>query len=150
MEQIKETSMLDGILENTTLDDFEKYIAKHNSDSYTSLSDYLNEYIAEHSLVLADVIKRSMMSRDYAYSIFNGHRANPTRDRVIAICLACEMDLASVQRALKICNAGILYSKNNRDAAVMICINRGIRKVQDVNDFLYEHNMEPLKTSKDN
>lgn len=150
MEQIKETSMLDGILENTTLDDFEKYIAKHNSDSYTSLSDYLNEYIAENSLVLADVIKRSMMSRDYAYSIFNGHRANPTRDRVIAICLACEMDLASVQRALKICNAGILYSKNNRDAAVMICINRGIRKVQDVNDFLYEHNMEPLKTSKDN
>ena len=149
MDNIKQTSMLDSILENATLDDFEKYISDHNTDTYTKLSDYLNDYIAEHSLVLSEVIKKSMLSRDYAYSIFNGHRENPTRARVIAICLSCGMNLECVQRALKICNAGVLYSKNNRDAAIMICINRDIRTVEKVNDFLYNHDMEPLKTSKD-
>lgn len=145
----KETSVLDGILRNASLDDFEEYINSQNTEGYDSLSDYLNEFIANHNLVLADVIKKSNLSRDYAYSIFNGHRKNPTKDRVIALCLACEMNLSEVQRCLKICNAGTLYSKNNRDAAIIICINRKIYDIDKVNDFLFEHEMEPLKTSKD-
>lgn len=145
----KETSTLDNILQNATLDDFEKYISQVNTDSYSELSDYLNDYIAQHNLVLSDVIKKSLMSRDYAYSIFNGHKKNPTRDRVIALCLACDMNYSEVQRALKICNAGTLYSKNNRDAAIIICINRGVKNIDDVNEFLYSHDMNPLKTSKD-
>lgn len=145
----KETSTLDNILQNATLNDFEKYISQVNTDSYSELSDYLNDYIAQHNLVLSEVIKKSLMSRDYAYSIFNGHKKNPTRDRVIAICLACDMNYSEVQRALKICNAGTLYSKNNRDAAIIICINRGVKNIDDVNEFLYSHDMDPLKTSKD-
>lgn len=145
----KETSALDDILKNVSLEDYEKYISDNNTNQYNSLADYLNEYISKHNLVLSDIIKKSLMSRDYAYSIFNGHRKNPTRDRVIAICLACKMKLSEVQRALKICNAGVLYSKNNRDAAIMICINRQVEDIHTVNDFLYSHDMEPLKTSKD-
>jgi len=145
----KETSILDGILQSASLNDFDEYINSQNTDSYDSLADYLNEYIGNHNLVLADIIKKSSLSRDYAYSIFNGHRKNPTRDRVIAICLVCEMNLAEVQRCLKICNAGILYAKNNRDAAIIICINRNIYDIDKVNSFLFDHDMEPLKTSKD-
>lgn len=145
----KQTKALDNILKNATLEDFEKYISSENTDTYENLSDYLNSYIASKDLVLSEIIKKSLLSRDYAYSIFNGHRQNPTRDRVIAICLACEMNLDEVQRSLKICNAGILYSKNNRDAAIMICINQGITDIDKVNDFLFNHGMDTLKTSKD-
>lgn len=145
----KETSTLDSILQNSTLEDFEKYIRVDNKNSYNCLADYLNDYIGIKGFALSEVIKRSLLSRDYAYSIFNGHRQNPTRDRVIAICLALEMSLEEVQRCLKLCNAGTLYSKNNRDAAIIICINREVYDIDKVNNFLYEHNMEPLKTSKD-
>ena len=143
----KETRQLEDFLKNASLDDLEKYIGETGEAG--SLSDYLNEYIAQHNLVLADIIRASNMSRDYAYSIFNGNRKNPTRDRVIAICLACHMDYAHTQRALKLCNAGVLYEKNNRDAAITICINRGIFDIGEVNEFLFSHDMEVLKTSKD-
>lgn len=145
----KETQKLEEFLKNASLEDYDKYISSENTDHAESLHSFLNEYIAEHHLVLADVIKNSLLSRDYAYSIFNGNRKNPTRDRVIAICLASHMNLAQTQRALKLCNAGILYAKNNRDAAITICINREIYDLDKVNEFLFDHDMEILKTSKD-
>ena len=145
----KETRQLDDFLKNASLSDYEKFIQSENSDGYNGLSDFLNSYLAGHELVLADVIRKSQLSRDYAYSIFNGNRKNPTRDRVIAICMACHMNLSETQRALKLCNAGVLYAKNNRDAAITICINREVFDISRVNDFLYEHGLEPLKTSKE-
>jgi len=144
----KATQQLEDFLKNASLDDLESYINAGNANN-TTLCDFLNEYLAEHNLALADVIKASLMSRDYAYSIFNGNRKNPTRDRVIAICLACHMNFTETQRALKLCNAGILYAKNNRDAAITICINREIFDITRVNEFLFDHGMEALKTSKD-
>lgn len=144
-----ETSRLDSILENADLDDFDAFIARADKEGYGSLSEYLNVYIAKHELVLSDIVRKSQLSRDYAYAIFNGHKASPTRDRVIAICIAMGMNLQETQRALKICNAGVLYSKNDRDAAVIICINREIYDIDKVNEFLYNHSMDVLKTSKD-
>ena len=144
----KDTQQLEAFLKNAKVEDLETYINMEKGES-GSLADFLNDYIATHNLVLADVIKASLMSRDYAYSIFNGNRKNPTRDRVIAICLACHMDYTQTQRALKLCNAGVLYAKNNRDAAITICINREIFDVIKVNEFLYSHDMDTLKTSKD-
>lgn len=144
----KETQQLEDFLKNASLEDLELYISEGNATG-TTLSDFLNEYIGEHNLVLADVIRASLMSRDYAYSIFNGNRKNPTRDRVIAICLACHMNITQTQRALKLCNAGVLYAKNNRDAAITICINREVYDITKVNEFLFDHGMEVLKTSKD-
>ena len=145
----KETRQLESFLKNASLDDYDKYIAKENTNTYTDLADFLNTYLAKNNLVLSDIIKKSQLSRDYAYSIFNGNRKNPTRDRVIAICLAMGMDLDNTQRALKLCNAGTLYAKNNRDAAITICINRGITDIAAINDFLYDHELDILKTSKD-
>ena len=145
----KETQKLEDFLKNASLEDYEKYVANENTETYEDLADFLNRYIGANNLTLSDIIKASSLSRDYAYSIFNGNRKNPTKDRVIAICLACHMNLENTQRALKLCNAGTLYAKNNRDAAITICINRGIYDIAAINDFLFDHNLEVLKTSKD-
>lgn len=143
-----ETMELENFLKNARPEEVEAYLSP-KKDQVDNLADYLNEYIAQNDLVLSEIIKASNLSRDYAYSIFNGNRKNPTRDRVIAICLSCHMDYTHTQRALKLCNAGVLYAKNDRDAAITICINREIFDVMKVNDFLFSHNMSPLKTSKD-
>lgn len=145
----KETRQLEDFLKSASLDDYEKYVSEKNTDTFSDLADFLNSYLANNDLVLSEVIKKSNLSRDYAYSIFNGNRKNPTRDRVIAICIACEMNLENTQRALKLCNAGTLYAKNNRDAAITICINRGIYDIAAINEFLFDNNLEVLKTSKD-
>ena len=141
------TERLDKILQNADTSDFKKYREEELTEELPSLSDYLNEYIAKKNLLVADVVKNSRMSKDYAYALLNGNRKNPTKDRIIALCLAIGMSLLETQRALKICGM-VLYSKNKRDAAIIICINRGIYDIDRVNDFLLDNGLEILETSK--
>ena len=141
------TERLDGILQNTNTCDFKKYLKDELSEELPTLSDYLNEFIARKNLLVADVVKNSCMSKDYAYALLNGNRKNPTKDRIIALCLAIRMNLLETQRALKICGM-VLYSKNKRDAAIIICINREIYDIDLVNDFLLDNGLEILETIK--
>ena len=145
----KKTSELNAILKNASLADFDKIRMTELPKKALSLSEYLNTYIGNNGLVTADVIRSSLLSRDYAYSILNGNRPNPTRDRVIALCIAMHMNLEEVQRALELCNAGILYPKDARDMAIIICINTSIYDIAEINDFLVEKGFDVLHTSKD-
>ena len=143
----KTTERLDKILQSADTGDFSVYSKQELSDELPSLSDYLNEYIGKNGLLVSDIVKNSGLSRDYAYAILNGNRKNPTKDRIIALCLAIHMNLVETQRALKICGM-VLYSKNKRDAALIICINREIYDINKVNDFLLENELDILETSK--
>jgi len=143
------TSELNAILKNASLADFDKIREEELPRKPLRLNEYLNGYIGENGLVTADVIRKSLLSRDYAYSILNGNRPNPTRDRVIALCIAMHMKLDEVQRALELCNAGILYPKDARDMAIIICINTEVHDIADINDFLSEKGFDVLHTSKD-
>ncbi|MBR4344627.1 MAG: hypothetical protein IKP88_18320 [Lachnospiraceae bacterium] len=141
------TSRLDEILKKAGPKDFSKFSEEDLKENLPSLADYLNEYIAKEGLVLSDIVKKSTLSKDYAYAILNGNRSKPTKDRIIALCLAMHMDLKSVQRALKLCEM-VLYSKNKRDAAFIICFNNEIYDIDKVNSFLEENNLAILETSK--
>lgn len=143
----KTTERLDKILQNADTGDFFEYSKQELSDALPSLSDYFNEQIGKRGLLVSDIVKRSGLSRDYAYAIINGNRKNPTKDRIIALCLAIHMNLVETQRALKLCGM-VLYAKNKRDAALIICINREIYDLDKVNNFLLENELDILETSK--
>ena len=145
----KKTSELNAILKNASLKDFDRIRMNELPKKTRSLSEYLNTYIGNNGLVAADIIRGSQLSRDYAYSILNGNRPNPSRDRVIALCIAMQMNLEEVQRALEICNAGILYPKEARDMAIIICINTRVYNISEINAFLFEKGFDALHTSKD-
>lgn len=145
----KRTEALDNILKGSTLKDYEKYAKNEIKEGLPSLSSYLENYLVEHSLNKSTVIKDSQLDKSYAYAIFNGNSSNPTRDRMIALCLAMHMTLDEAQRTLKLAKLGALYSKDPRDTIIIIAFNTGNYNVLDLNDFLYEHNQDILETSKD-
>lgn len=112
-----------------------------------SVSEFFNWYIGCHGLQLNDVIRQSDIPANYAYGILNGNRANPSRDRVIALCIACHMNLTDTNRALKTAGLSPLYSKVSRDAAIIIMINKCEYDIGIINEFLYGHNLNILSTS---
>lgn len=143
----KKTSELNEILKSSSLKDY-KNIMESLLPPERTISDYLNSYIGKNKdLTLAKIVKDSMIPSGYAYGIFNGNRSHPTRDRVIAICCAMHMSLEETQRALEISNAGILYAKNKRDMAIMLCINQGSYDIMAINDFLLDNELDVLHTS---
>lgn len=141
---MKTTKETDKYLESVSPETLNQFLTGDYMNKYKDISDYLNQYIAAHSLVTSDVIRRSRLDRSYANQILNGTRKNPGRDKLIPICLAMGMDLEETNRALKISKAGTLYSKDKRDAVIIMCINRKIFDVLRVNELLYENGLEPL------
>ena len=145
----KTTGRLDTILKSAKLKDFDKYVNQELREELPTLSDYLKEYITQKGLNTSAVIRDSLLSANYAYAILNGHKANPDRDRIIALCLSMHMTLVEVQRALKLCNAGVLYAKNKRDAIIIICFNSGVYNIMQLNTFLADNGLKILQTSRD-
>ena len=118
-----------------------------------SFSDFFNNYISEHQeLKLANIIKDSGLSRQYAYDIINGKRAG-SRDRIIALCFAAGMDLNVTNHALKNAKHHELYAKDKRDAIIILAINskrngsHDYVTATDLSILLDEQNQEPLNIS---
>lgn len=141
---MKSTKETDRFLETHSPEEFGSYLTGDYMSEYTDITDYLNRYMASHSLEVSDVIKRSHLDRFYANQLLNGTRKNPGRNKLIPLCLAMRMNLEETNRALKISKAGTLYSKDKCDAVIILCINREIFDVMKVNELLYENGMEPL------
>ena len=146
-QHMKTTSETDKFLETHSPEDLAAFLTGDYMNEYKDITDYLNRYMASYSLEVSDVIKRSLLDRFYANQILNGTRKNPGRDKLIPLCLAMHMDLEETNRALKISKAGTLYSKDRRDAVIIMCINQKIFDVMKVNDLLFENGCEPLGTA---
>ena len=141
---MKTTKETDKYLESVSPETLNQFLTGDYMNKYKDISDYLNQSMSSHSLKTSDVIKHSLLDRFYANQILNGTRKNPSREKLIPLCLAMGMDLEETNRALKIGKAGTLYSKDKRDAVIIMCINRKIFDVMKVNELLYENGLESL------
>ncbi|MGN0702834.1 MAG: helix-turn-helix domain-containing protein [Lentihominibacter sp.] len=139
------TNKLDGMLERLNSEtEAERFINRYSSRGSGSFADYINEYIAKHNIEVNDIVSRSNISINYIYNILNGKR-NPGRDKVIALCIGAGMSVREINRGLKIAKFGVLYAKDERDARIIIAVNRGISSVIDINIILEKHNLEILE-----
>ncbi len=139
------TEKLENILKNVkTEDELKTYMTEYGESFYGSFSEYFNDYIAENELNVSEIIRKSNVSKNYAYNIINGDR-NPGRDKGLALCIGAGMNCRQINRALKITRHGALYPKNERDARIIIEINKGIDSVLKLNLILEEEKLEIIK-----
>lgn len=101
-----------------------------------SLSDYFIQYMRTHNIQESELILASQIQRNYAYQILNGTK-NPGRDKVLALCLAAEMDYTETQRALALANLGKLYPRRKRDSIIIFALDQKL-SVQQTNELLFE------------
>ena len=127
----------------------EEFLDNHSFSK--SLSDHFNEFFSSHpDLKTADVIRESCISREYAYEILNGKKDRPGRDKIIALCISCGMSLKETNRALSLSGNNELYIKNDRDAALIMCVNfrsqgkPDFKNISFINGFLTSRGFDEL------
>lgn len=101
--------------------DYQSYLLNHNDEINSSrmkIDRALSVILAEKGLKKADVIRKSGLDRYYAYQIFNGTK-NPTRDKVVMLCISADMTFDEIQNLLKITGYAILYAKDRRDNVII-------------------------------
>ena len=135
----KSTSELLDVLKGTkNIKDLEEYLNKIDNVKYNDFANYILDKCAEKGIKKSTLIYDANISRTYGYQILNGDK-NPSRDKVIKLCISAKLTLDETERALALAKVGKLYAKDTRDSAIIFAINKNLNVI-DTNEFLYKLN----------
>lgn len=123
--------------------DLEQYLAEN--DAFFSSKDaaaMLNQLFKKCGLSKAALAKRSGMSDIYLHQIFSGRR-NPSRSRLLCLCIGLGASLKETQELLKLCGLAQLYPKLRRDAIIIYGLTHRL-SLFSINDSLFSSDEETL------
>ena len=143
----KSTGDLDNILTHTHPEDFDKFI-DDNSDEFFSkdkaFSDYMHSILNSKGLQQQDVFINADVPERYGYKLLSEQKKTRKRDVILRICYACFMTVDETNRALKLYGMSPLYSRNSRDAFIIVYFNDHQGSIQEMSEALIIHGFDPL------
>lgn len=110
----------------------------------TTLSAELCRLLELHHSTKANVVRGSLLDKTYTYQIFDGTKPNPSRNKLLAICLALNATLPETQKILRLGHTEQLHPRNQRDCVIIYSITHRI-SVMDTNQILYDMNKDLLE-----
>ena len=124
-------------------DSIDTYLRKNEGYFFEqSITETLAELYERKSISKAALARQSGMSEVYLHQVFSGRR-NPSRDRLLCLCIGLEATLEETQQLLKQATYAQLYPKVKRDAI----ISHGIlhkTSLTEINDKLFSENEKTL------
>ena len=133
MKSTKE--LMDELMKAHNIGDYLKANSEHLISG--ELPTYLSNILEKKGLVKSAVIKKSELSEVMGYQIFSGVR-KPSRDSLISVCVAMELDVDETQALLKAAQFAELYPKTKRDSIIINgIVNR--KTVAQINEILYDN-----------
>ncbi len=146
----KKTSDIDNLINNITpdqLDSFYKEQDKYLASGQKAFYYFMKDTAEAKNILLKDIYTQADVSESYGEKIIRMEKHTKNRDLIIRLCLAGHFSLIETNRALKLYGMSPLYSKNKRDALIIVSVNNRIFRIQDVDDNLKKHNLAPLGNS---
>ncbi len=143
----KPTNELDELLSSAKPDDIDKYIKdnrKYMADDDKSFYYHYKNVIDEKNIKLKDVYSFAGFTESYGGQVIRMEKPTSNRDTILRLCLAGHFNLLETNRALKLYGMNELYSKDSRDACIIVAINNRIFDFGKINDMLTERGLEEL------
>ena len=139
----KSTDDLLRVLKSSdTVDD---YFEKCDSEIFFGdMRDIINYFMVKKKVEKKDVVKRSGLSRTYAYEIINGTTKHISRDKVIMVCFGLGLNVDEAQQMLKKSGYAPLYARDTRDSIILFSLENKIPIIK-TNFKLEEFNHTPLE-----
>ena len=140
-------------MENKTTDDLSQALmSEPDLDSYLrenqpffagqSIAELLALYHERTNLSKAALARKAGMSEVYLHQVLAGRR-NPSRDRLLCLCVGLETSLEEAQRLLKLASYAPLYPRLKRDAIISYGIVHHMA-LGEINDKLFTENEKTL------
>lgn len=114
---ISTTQLLDIINKNNqlTIDSLLKQVPE------ITFVDYLETLLMQKNISKSYLINKANLHRTYAYQIFNGTKV-PSRNKVIQLSLALQLNVNETNNLLSLSNNGYLYPKVKFDATILFAL----------------------------
>lgn len=143
MKMKKRTDELFKILEKQ--DSFRAYEAEYSGEfSDRPLNEMLSDMLKSSGMTKSAVIEKANIDRVYGYQIFSGEKKNPSRDKLIMLCIAMGCTVSNVQELMKKCSYPMLYPRIRRDSALIFSLEQKL-SVIETNELLFDLGMEILE-----
>ena len=97
---------------------------------------------ARCGLSMAEIARRSLMIEVYLHQVFSGRR-NPSRDRLLALCVGMDASLEGANQMLKQAGYAQLYPRLRRDAIISHALIHH-RPLREINEALFAENEKTL------
>lgn len=130
-----------------TFEDFEKWMTDEFIDEDKRVSHYLDELITNHDKKYATVSKEAGLNPSYVGNIVNGKSPNPSRDALIAICMAIGATVDEVQCLLKYAGHAPLYVRRKRDVIIWFGFKKEMT-IDQVDEILIARGYDPVFQGK--
>lgn len=142
-DHVKEKSTSDLSQELMRDANIDHYIHENQSFfSDKSVSDLLSQLYEKKTMTKAALARKAGMSEIYLHQVFSGRR-NPSRDRLLCLCIGLGCSLEETQRLLQQASYAQLYPWIKRDAIISHGILHGT-DLNDINDKLFSENEKTL------
>lgn len=123
--------------------DLDRFLEENNEKfNHEGVPALLNRMFENKNISKATLAKQAGMSSVYLHQVFSGRR-NPSRNRMLCICLGMEATLEEAQELLKRSGMGLLYPKDRRDAIIIYGLLHH-QTLFEVNDKLFCEGEETL------
>lgn len=125
--------------------DLQQYLRENEAELTTiPLCALLNELLAASGRTRAEVVAASGLERSYAYHLFSGARANPSRDVLLSLGLSMGLPVEELQRLLRTAGQAMLYPRVRRDCVLLRAAADGL-SVMECNELLVSCGEAPLQ-----
>ncbi len=138
----KDTEALNHELQNAAKVENFMTANRENFRTYT-LSEYLELLTKQKQMTKAEVIAKSHLEQVYAYHIFAGRKKNPSRNKILSLALALELNTDEAQRLLYYAGRERLYVRNPWDSVLLYALQHHLT-VSDTNILLMNLSEQPL------
>ena len=125
--------------------DVENFLAQNENEFKTPLHEYLTKILQDKNLRKSNIVKKINPDDKHIYHIFSG-KANPSREKLLAIARAMELNLDETQYLLRYGGFAILYPRDAWDAVIISAIENNLSIVET--DVILEQLKQPLLNSK--
>ena len=145
----KSTDDLKEILKGTHPDKAARFLHEEQENLLPerAFSAYMRQLIKEKGLQQQEVFLMGDIPERYGYKLLSEEKRTRQRDVILRLCYAARFTLEETQEALRIYGMPELYPRIERDALLMIAFNERPGSIIEVNAFLSENGMMPLRTS---
>lgn len=140
MEEKNTGDLRRELMEQDSIDTYIKDNAAAFMDK--TVAELLAALYDQKSLSKAELARRASMSEVYLHQVFSGRR-NPSRDRLLCLCIGLGATLEETQTLLKQASYAQLYPKSKRDAIVIHGLLHGT-ELNEINDKLFSENEKTL------
>lgn len=135
----KSTDELNDLLEKVKPSQIDRYLKenkKYLKDDKKAFYYYVKEVLDAKRIKLKDVYLKAGVSESFGSKILRMEKHTSDRDLILRMCLAGSFNWEETNRALKLYGMCELYSKDSRDACVIVAINNRMFDIIEIDALM--------------